>query len=302
MPSLTDAWARHLASWEAVPPSFLAQVDVTTPCPYVLYAPPDAWGQRKVNARLLVLTEDTITVMEDHQGVVTAYAFTFADIDYVEQGAILLYSWLAISGRSEGRPLRVQVEYNAVVKGLFSHIVDTIRRKTLSPPLAPAAPTADQLPWLKTYDYKFWNYGHYSLLPGEVVQAALYQPECSESFWLLLRRRLTVAYLMLLTEQELIILEDDASMDTKSKGCYGIIVKYIARRALRGLVVAPSARPQMDVICLALASSSLEMPLDKDVANTSVWQTLATGIKTQLLTNETPGHSETALCSQSHVF
>jgi len=225
MPSPTDAWARQVTAWGEIPEPFRPFVDADQSLPYIIYSPPDAWGSRKVNARLTLLSDRGIRVLENTAGGVRASEWVFADIDYVEQGAVLLYSWLRLSGVVDGMPAAVQVEYNAVVEPLFTRVVRAVRQVWVRPGTVDLEAEKAKLDGLAALDYKFWNYAQESLLPGEQVLTTVYQPEITEPFLLFFRRRLTVPYVCVLTDKELIFLSDDGSGgDT---GRYGVVRRYI---------------------------------------------------------------------------
>lgn len=225
MPSLTDAWARQLTAWEEIPGPFRPFVPADRPLPYLIYSPPDAWGSRRVNARLTMLSDRGISVLETTTDGVRVSTWLFVGLDYVEQGAVHLYSWLRFGGGATSGPATAQVEYNAVVAPLFAEVVATVRRSWVGMGSALLAEEQVKLADLAAADYKFGNYARESVLPGEQVLAMVYQPEITVPHFLFSRRRLTAPYVVILTDRELILISDDCSGgDT---GRYGVVRRYI---------------------------------------------------------------------------
>ena len=220
MTSLSDAWARQLTEWKDIPGPFRPFVSADRPLPYLVYSPPDAWISRTVNARLTMLSDQEISVLENTTNGVRASVWLFADLDYVEQGAVHLYSWLRLSGLMADGPTVAQVEYNAAVAPLFTQVAQAVRETWTAHSRVVMGEEWRKLEDLAAVDYKLWSYARESVLPGERIFATMYQPEITVSRFLVSNRRLTVSYVCVLTDRELIFVSDDT-------GRYGIVRRYI---------------------------------------------------------------------------
>lgn len=237
MPSLTAAWARQIIAWEELPGPFRPFVSRNQPLPYLIYSPPDIWGNRKVNARLTMLSEQDITVLENRPDGVEGSRWLFDDIDYLEQGAVHLYSWLRLTGCLAGRPASVQVEYNAVVAPLFTRLMQAARRTWVGNGSARLSEEQEKLAGLAAVDYKLWSYARDSLLPGEQVRAQVFQPELVIPRLLVFRRKLMAAYVCVLADKELICIHDADSPG--NCGRYGTIHRYIPLTKIKGWQLVP---------------------------------------------------------------
>lgn len=253
--SLTDTWARKIAVWEEIPVVFRPLIPADRPLPYLIYSPPDAWGSRKVNARLTILSGQGITVLEDSAGRVEESGWLFGEMDYVEQGAVHLYSWMGLGGVRAGRPAAVQVEYNAVVEPLFTQAVQAVRRTWTGAGSAGLTEEQVELAGLAAVDYKFWTYARESLLPEEKVLALVCQPEIVVPRLLFFRRRLAPAYVCILTDRELIWISDDCS----NSGRYGVIRRYIPLAKIEDWQWVPPAGELAGVWRLRLPGSIVNL-------------------------------------------
>lgn len=257
MPSLTDAWARQVTYREEFPEPFWPFIDFDRPLPYLIYSPPDAWGNRKVNARLTVLSEQGVTVLENTPDGVRSSEWLFDEIDYVEQGAVHLYSWLRLSGVAGGRPASVQVEYNAVVAPLFTRVVQAVRRSWTGTGNASLAQEQAKLAGLAAVDYKFWSYARDSLLPGERMLGQVYQPEIDVPWLLFFQRRVVPAYVSVLTDKELICISDDGS--DGNTGRYGIVHRYVPLTKIKDWQLIPAIGEQTGIWRLQLTGEGIAL-------------------------------------------
>ncbi|WP_156318998.1 hypothetical protein [Propionispora sp. 2/2-37] len=196
-----------------------------------------------------------ITVLENTADGVRESAWSFADMDYVEQGAVHLYSWLRLNGVVADRPAAVQVEYNAVVASLFTQVVRAVRQAWTGPDSAVLTEEQGKLASLVAVDYKLGNYARESILPGERVLATVHQPEITVPGFLFFRRRLTATYVCVLTDRELIFISDDGSGgDT---GRYGVVRRYIPLTKIKDWQLASVACDKTGVWRLQLPGETV---------------------------------------------
>ncbi|HML34733.1 MULTISPECIES: hypothetical protein [Sporomusa] len=238
MLSLTDVWARQLIAWEEIPGLFRPFVPADRLPPYLIYSPPDGWGSCKVNARLTMLCDKKISVLENTVDGVQVSEWLLDDLDYVEQGAVHLYSWLRLSGVAVGRPAVVQVEYNAVAAALFTQVVQAVRQTWGGASREVRGEGQEALESLAAIDYRFLNYAKECVLPGERVFTTVYQPELTIPRFLFSRRRLTAAYVCVLTDRELIFVSDAGSGG--SMGRYGVVRRYIPLAKIKEWQLEPA--------------------------------------------------------------
>lgn len=215
MPSTTASWARPITSYEGIPQIFKEFIPQMEPFPYIIYSPPDAWGNRKTNGKLTCMYQDRIVVLEVMGKKVTVVCYWFKDINYIEQGTMLLYSWIGINGLIDDKLSVSIVEYNSVVVDLFDRIVKTIRQVYLMLDNMDGDQDLSKLEFLNKLNYKFLNYSHESILPGEKIIGTVYQPDISEKVLIVFKRTVTLAHLTILTDKEIIIIKNEELVKVK---------------------------------------------------------------------------------------
>ena len=215
MPSTTASWARTVISHGEIPHIFKEFVPEIEPFPYIIYSPPDSWGNRQTNGKLTCMYQDKIVVLEAMKNKVNEVCYWFKDINYIEQGTMLLYSWIGIHGSIEGKLSTSIVEYNAVVVALFNRIVKTMRQVQLMLDNIGDDRDLSKLEFLHKSNYKFLNYSHESILPGEKIIGTVYQSDIYEKFLIVFKRTITLAHLTILTDKEIIIIKDEELVEVK---------------------------------------------------------------------------------------
>ena len=257
MPSLTEACSRHVTAWEAIPEPFQPFIQDDRALPYLIYSPSDTWGRHKVNARLTMLSDQGVSILESTSGGVRVRKWTFTDIDYVEQGTVLLYSWLRLSGVVNGRLTAIQVEYNAAAEPLFTRLAQAVRMTWMGSGTGNMERDKENLFGLAAMNYKFGNYARESILRG--VLATVFQPEITKPFLIFFRRRLAAAYLCVLTDKELIFLSNDNSEGAEDTSRYGVVRRYIPLTKIQGWKLESAACNKTGIWRLELPGELLTM-------------------------------------------
>lgn len=217
MPSTTASWARPIQSFAEIPQPFKEFIPQSELLPYIIYSPADNWDQRQTNAKITCMYQDKVVLLELIENKVNVICYWLKDIHYIEQGTMLLYSWIGIHGLVDGTLVISIVEYNSVVTSYFHPIVKAIRQ------ILPTAETISdkrdlsKLQFLERCNYKFYNYSQESIMPGEEIVAAVYQPAIYEKFMIFFTRLVTLAHLTILTDKELIIIKDEELIEVKNK-------------------------------------------------------------------------------------
>jgi len=74
-----------------------------------------------------LLYADKVIFFERVKNKVEAVLYPIQNISYIENGSILLYSWIKISGVVNGETKSFVVEYNTVVDDMFKAVIDKLR-------------------------------------------------------------------------------------------------------------------------------------------------------------------------------
>ncbi|ADL43291.1 hypothetical protein COB47_2029 [Caldicellulosiruptor obsidiansis OB47] len=74
-----------------------------------------------------MLYADKVIFFERVKNKVEAVLYPIQNISYIENGSILLYSWIKIGGVVNGETKSFVVEYNTVVDDMFKAVIDKLR-------------------------------------------------------------------------------------------------------------------------------------------------------------------------------
>jgi hypothetical protein len=230
------SWARRIRSAEELPDiyrSFMAALPAAGAFPYTVITPTFAGFVRRENEKLLCSVDNCLYVAEKIKGALTTTCFTFEDICYLEVGAVLLNDWLQLRGRtSAGTSAVVKLKFNAVTETLFTPFIEKIRGA------ANYSREVDRALELQKFDtadlltFKFKNYARRSILPGARVVATVSQPEIRKTVVKILgrawQRTAAMSHVLILTDHELIIVQDDPNSPTWIDDTrYGGVWKYL---------------------------------------------------------------------------
>ena len=153
-----------------------------------------------------------------------------ADLLWLELGTILLYSWVAWSWTSAGRPQQQRVYFNTVRDDLFWDMVKAMRRTIIAQSGRPLPAGERYYEAFEDLPFKFKNLIPLRLLfPGEQAQAVVYQPAIWGRRWRVFRYQRAPATVVVLSPDHLLVAQDDL---TNIRATYGLIARYCPRSRL----------------------------------------------------------------------
>jgi len=238
------SWARLVRSVEELPPVYRPFVDALPTAgtfPYAVLTPTFAGFLRREPEKLVCSVGNRLYVADKGKGELVATCYAFADIHYLEMGAVLLNDWLQIRGRTlDGTSAVTRFKFNAVTERLFTPFVEKIRGA------ANYAPGVDRDAELQKFDsadllsFKFKNYARRCILSGAQIIASVAQPEIRKTVLKVLghsfQRTLATAHLLILTDRELIIIHDDSDSPRSADVTrYGGVWEYIPLNKITGV-------------------------------------------------------------------
>ncbi len=236
-------WAKVIPDFDAVPAGYRgacrALLGQRATFPYVVFAPAMGGLRHSAGECLLCDVDDTFYILRRAGEYILTIGYPWQTLRDIEYGNLLLYTWITISGLTIGGAAEATtVEFNLATERHFRPFINKMRPAALA--------GADREAELAKFDYlsqpsfKFMNFARESLVPGETVLQTLWQPELRRrSVPLLpLSRTLSLAHLTILTDQELILIEDDARSVKRLGTRYGGIWRYIPRRQVSAAAVA----------------------------------------------------------------
>lgn len=154
-----------------------------------------------------------------------------ADLLWLELGTILLYSWVAWSWASAGRPQQQRVYFNTVRDDLFWDMVNAMRRTIIAQSGRPLPTGERHYEAFADLPFKFENLIPLKLLfPGEQPQAVVYQPAIWSRRLGVFRYQRAATTVAVLSPDHLLVAQDDL---TSIHAAYGLITHYCPRNRLR---------------------------------------------------------------------
>ena len=158
---------------------------------------------------------------------------------YAHHSLILLYGRLELAGEVNGKLVRLVMEYNTVGQPFIDAVLGQFLRFTYKWPdteksLSPKSNAL--LDALVQDSFKFMNgLRLYALQPGEQLQGYVFQPRITQPFLRFFRRAIAPASLLALTDQAVILIEED-----KVRGAaYGWIITICPRNFVAEIEFKP---------------------------------------------------------------
>jgi hypothetical protein len=243
-------WSQAIGTFEALPEiyqPFIRQLQYETggELPYMVLTPATEKTIRKTPEQIVCSTRNNLYVIENIDRKLSFTAFPIHQIHFLEVGAILLFSWLTIHGMTtDGVNQSKTIEFNSVS---FPHFLPFINQVRGAPPRL-NQPALDQekrkFYFLAPTAYKFMNYGCKSLMGNEKVLKIIWEPEIREKFFPRLRipfsHLKSNACLSILTDKELILVQEFDLNNSYRGTRYGGIWRYIPHRCLNSVRLSES--------------------------------------------------------------
>ncbi len=259
------SWSRRIESYEALPELykdfFKAELADRSTFPYVVLIPPLDKSPAKTTEKLIIDREFAIQILEWTGSLVVAKSFSYPDLQILEMGNILLYSWITLKGVTTiGLESTALIEFNPATGDLLlAPFLNKMRPVSLVVAEADFLSERAKFDYLSLPNFKFMNFGRYSLVRGEKVSQIILQPEILEPAWKLLgwtfSRRVTTVHLTILTDDELILIREDERSPKVKGGRYGGIWQFLP---LRSLISASLTGPSNGLLTLTLRLSAEE--------------------------------------------
>lgn len=268
------SWAKVIESYAAVPEVYQDYckplLEGGRPFPYMVLAPAISGNRHTATEKLLCEVDDVFYVWERVGSHIISTAYPLKTICALEVGSILLYSWLTVRGvTSEGAASYTVIPFNTATGRHLAPFIHKMR---------PAPTAVDETGWqaeLAKFDYlvsasfKYMNYARESLVRGEKVIQTVWQPPIRQHRFTLFgrpfHRTIALAHLALLTDQEVILIGDDAQSTARGVR-YGGIWQYVP---LRHIAAAALTQPADDRVTLSLTLACGGQRLDKVFAASS---------------------------------
>ncbi len=241
------SWSKVVESFESMPEAFRSSYELTLgdvqPFPYVVFAPSITGTRRKVFDRLLCEANNRIYIWEHIGNLVTMTIYPLETISDFEIGQILLYSWITISGvTTAGVISSSTVEFNTATRRHYARFINKMRPAPIKIDKRGQGAERAKFDYLATENFKFMNFALESLVGGEKIFNTLWQPKiCKRIISLgkhvLYRTTLSMAHLLVLTDREIIMIQDDERSNESRGVRYGGKWQYIPLHNIRKVLL-----------------------------------------------------------------
>lgn len=232
----TRTWAREITAFEDIPEPFQAAFPNSAGAfPYTIFIPEERASKiHERNSKIIAMFADYFVLWEQIGDEITTLSTDFTDVVSVEHGIILLKSWLKIETLSG----TFEIKFNTTNDHFFYPIIDLIRQKMVKPSNLNEKetyekPDLSKFDFLERINFKFKNYGKRSVRAQDSVLAVVYQPEQNLQDFRLFKkslfRRYKTDFLIVLTQEELILVKEDKQIRNNFDPAHGGIFTYIPR-------------------------------------------------------------------------
>jgi hypothetical protein len=233
----SESWAQAVASYPELPatykPFFDALPDAErTPFPYTVLTPAFRGHRKQENEKLVCRIGANVWVLEKIGDRLSSTCFPLADICYVENGMILLHSWITMHGvNSNGVLTSSTLKFNSVNDHVMAPLVESMRPSLTGQGVPVAGRDSSHFDDLARRSFKFRSYAEATIRPGECVMQTILQPEIRSKLvslsFVSLSKAVAPAHLTILTDCELIDIRDDISQRWLNGHPHGGIWTYV---------------------------------------------------------------------------
>jgi hypothetical protein len=274
LPTLTGSrqtklpWSRVIASYDAIPESFRSSYKMIVGdqplVPYTVFTPAIAGMRYKTTEKLLCEVNDAIYIWERIGKQVRMTEYPLKRISDFEIGYVLLFSWFTINGVTEAGILSSStVEFNTVTGFYFDYFVNRLRPATAQIAACEQSEERAKFDNLAVENFKFMNFALESLSGSEKVLHIVWQPKISKPMlmlgWYKSYRALTLSHLTILTNKELIVIQDDERSGENRGSRYGGKWHYIALSHIKAISLVDHTD---DLLILSLTLSPGERQVE----------------------------------------
>ena len=253
-----SSWAKVIESPDAIPEvyrsSFSTVLGHEPTMPYTVFAPAIAGLRHRTTEKMLCEAHGTIYVWERAGGRAALTAYPLETISDLEMGEILLFSWITIGGVTQtGKVSATTIEFNTATSRHFARFVSLIR--PAPDPLAGFVLEAEQAKfnYLTAESFKFGSFASSSLIEGEQVHQIVWQPKIRKPLARLGKftfyQTLSLPHVVILTDKELIMIQDDERTRENRGVRYGGKWQYVALKHIGAVALSAQGN---DILTLSL--------------------------------------------------
>jgi hypothetical protein len=240
------SWASEVRGFDELPVIYHPGMRTTfgeREFPYAVLTPTFAGHVRRAPEQLIFRLGDEIVVVERTGAGPRPTHYPIAGLHAVVMGDVLLDAWFGLRGvTASGTLSSCLLRFNAVGRELFAPFLALARPEPSRPETVDLGARAVQSAPLPAHDFKYHNLASRVVRPRDVVVAAISQPqvrvEVAPRLHLPFRRTAMLAHMVILTDTELILVEDSPSAPRRSaEGRHGSVQTYLSRATIERATV-----------------------------------------------------------------
>lgn len=193
--------------------------------PDTIYIPKASWGDRYVNEKMVCDFEEELLIMEHDEEKTITSSIRHKDINYVQNGRVLLYSWIFISS-VYGKELQSHmIVFNSSDEKKFVPLINSLRKR-INGICEVEFNNDSMLDFLYPDNLKFLNYSYKSVIQGEKVLFAIFQDSIYEAHVKAMDERVAPNHLVILCDKELIFISETLT-EEKEMDTYSGVASYL---------------------------------------------------------------------------
>lgn len=250
---------KRVRIWQDIPAHYRALFSENEEIPYMIYLPGSSSVLFKRKEKLIVLSHNRLILYEGNPASVQEIYFD--EILFIEHGKMLFSFWLTIVCESQTYTIR----YNRGENDFFP-VMDSIRLKSYQVEKQIFTPEDYQerkkINWLSNMHYKFMNTAKRSLLPGQRIVEALFQPSYTfqKNPYLQFMKHVYNPHLCMMTDNELILIQERKTIRTMTYDQYSVKKLFIPYQNIQSIHRKEDNNHETLQIILSL-KGTLSLPL-----------------------------------------
>ncbi|MCJ7536638.1 MAG: hypothetical protein MUO57_14015 [Anaerolineales bacterium] len=238
------SWAKEIETIHRVPEIYKEFydefLDKSSDFPYSVITPTFNGFIHRENEKLICIQNNNIFILENVNNKLLRSCYAIGDINYVEFGTILLKAWIRITGLVDSGILSSStLRFNSVTEYMFYPFVNKIRSAANNPSRFGKNSELSKFDYLSEVNFKFMNYARNSVLPEENIIDHVFQPEIHSTLFTLFGknfyRTISTTHIGILTDKELIIIQDTGGGRMNNNKRFGGIKYYIPLKKLHSV-------------------------------------------------------------------
>jgi hypothetical protein len=188
--------------------------------PYSVYVVKLQDKEEEMYSQLITASEDGLYIFERKNNRVTLNQYNYEELIFIKKENGDLHSMIEIKGMINGRVFKNEIEFDNKDEDIFDFMITSIRMKgklTLDFEEDQEEKYGEdnyellKLGYFKDSNLKLYNYCVESLISGRKIKKTVFQKKLVKKRLKLIKRVLTTSHIIILTSDELIIVEEGKS-------------------------------------------------------------------------------------------